>query len=175
MATFEQRASGYWQAKIRRKGHAPESKTFRTKTEAEAWARQVEAAIERGGFVSAATADRTTFDDLADNFEKDFAPHHYKGPAWKHKLKALRGRLGKLSLTAITPKVVANYRDNRLKDPDPRFKDPTTAPRVSGATVKTEIDLLSKILDVAQKEFGIALPAGNPVLGVRKPSGGEPC
>ena len=124
-------------------------------------------------FVTAYAAERTPFNDLADDFEKDFAPHHYRGEAWKHKLKALRGRLGKLSLTSITAKVIAGYRDARLKDPDPRFKDARTAPRLSGATVKTEINLLSKMFDVAQKEFGIALPAGNPVLGVRKPSSGK--
>ena len=57
--------------------------------------------------------------------------------------------------------------------PDPRFKDPETAPRLSSATVKSEIDLLSKVLDVAQKEFGITLPNGNPVAGVRKPKGSK--
>jgi len=173
MATYQQRDSGYWQAKVRRKGHPVESKTFRTKTEAEAWARQVEAAIERGSFVSASAAERTTFDDLADDFEKHFAPHHYRGAAWKYKLNALRQRLGKFALTAITAKTIAKYRDDRLTDPDPRFKNKDEAPRISGSTVKTEIDLLSKVLDVAQKEFGIALPAGNPVAGVRKPSGGK--
>lgn len=173
MATFELRTSGYWQAKVRRKGHSPESRTFEFKADAEIWARQIEAAIDRGAFVSASQAEKTTFSDLADDFEKDFAPHHYRGEAWKHKLKALRSRLGKLSLTSITAKVIAGYRDARLKDADPRFKVPSTAPRLSGATVKTEIDLLSKMFDVAQKEFGIALPAGNPVLGVRKPASGK--
>lgn len=43
MATFEQRESGYWQAKVRRKGWPKQSKTFRTKVEAEAWARGVDA------------------------------------------------------------------------------------------------------------------------------------
>lgn len=171
MASYQQRDSGYWQAKVRRKGHPVESKTFRTKTEAEAWARQIEAAIERGSFISATAAERTTFDDLADDFENNFAPHHYRGEAWKYKLNALRQRLGKLALTAITPKVITGYRDDRLTDPDPRFKDKDAAPKISGSTVKTEIDLLSKVLDVAQKEFGIALPAGNPVAGVRKPVG----
>lgn len=167
------RESGFYQAIVRRHGHKQQSKTFRTKTEAEDWARQTESAIDRGVFITAYAAERTTFSDLADDFEKDFAPHHYRGEAWKHKLKALRARLGKLALTAITAKVVTAYRDARLKDPDPRFKDKVTAPKLSGATVKTEIDLLSKILDVAQKEFGIALPAGNPVHGVRKPPGGK--
>lgn len=168
--SVRQRDSGYWQAVVRRRGQPQQSKTFRTKTEAEEWARQVEAAIDKGSYVSAAAAERTTFNNLADDYEKDFAPHHYRGSAWKHKIKALRGRLGNFSLTAITPKVITKYRDDRLRDADPRYKDPESASRISGATVKTEIDLLSKMLDVAQKEFGIALPAGNPVLGVRKPS-----
>lgn len=171
MATFRERESGYTQAIIRRRGHPVESRTFRTKTEAETWARQVEADIDRGSYQSASNAERTTFGDLADDFETDFAPHHYRGGAWKYKLSALRDRLKSYSLAAITPRVVAKYRDDRLKDPDPRFKKaPDKAPRISGATVKTEIDLLSKMLDVAQKEFGITLPAGNPVAGVRKPA-----
>jgi len=35
MATFEQRESGWWQAKIRRKGHPVQSKTFPSKRDAE--------------------------------------------------------------------------------------------------------------------------------------------
>jgi len=170
MATFRQRDSGYWQAIIRRKGQPDQSKTFRLRDDAERWARSVETEMDKGAFVSGATAEKTTFADLAKDFEKDFAPHHYRGKAWKFKLAALRARLDSYGLVAITPPVVAKYRDDRLRDSDLRYKkDLTKAPRVSPATVKSEIDLLSKILDVAQKEFGIALPAGNPVLGVRKP------
>lgn len=37
-----------WRAQVRRKGHAPQCKTFRVKAQAEAWARQIEAAIDAG-------------------------------------------------------------------------------------------------------------------------------
>ncbi len=174
MATFEQRESGWWQAKIRRKGHPVQSKTYRLREDAEKWARGVETEMDKGAFVALGKAERTTFKDLAKDFETDFAPHHYRGAAWKHKLAHLVAKLGSYSLVAITPQAVAKYRDDRLKEPDPRYKNNlAAAPRISGATVKTEIDLLSKVLDVAQKEFGIALPAGNPVAGVRKPKGGK--
>lgn len=171
MASIWQRESGYWQADIRRKGHPRQSKTFRLRAEAEVWSRAVESEMDKGAFVSATRAERTTFADLAADFEREFAPHHYRGFAWQHKLQHLRQKLGPFSLTALTPQVVAKYRDERLAEPDPRYKDATTAPRLSPATVKSEIDLLSKILDVGGKEFGIALPAGNPVAGVRKPKG----
>jgi len=172
MASFEQRESGYWQAKVRRKGQPTQSKSFRTKTAAESWARQVEAQIERGAFISTSRAEATLFKDLAKTFTEDFAPHHYRGKAWKTKLAHLVTRFGAFSLVALTSERVAWYRDQRLGDPDPRYKNPKTAPRISGATVKTELDLLSKVLDVASKEFSIPLPLGNPVAQIRKPKDG---
>jgi integrase len=76
------------------------------------------------------------------------------------------------ALSAITPPLVATYRDARLIAPDQRFsKNLINAPRVSKGTVKNELDMLSKVLDVTTKEFGIALPNGNSVAGIRKPSG----
>ena len=173
MASIKQRESGWWQAKVRRRGYPPQSKTFRTKVAAEAWARDVESGMDKGAFVSASKAERTSFKDLAKAFKRDFAPHHYRGQAWAHKLKHLQARLDAYSLAAITPSVITDYRDARLRDPDPRYKDAEKAPRVSAATVKTEIDLLAKLLDVAVKEFGIALPAGNPARSIRKPKVGQ--
>ena len=79
MAVFDQRDSGYWQARVRRKGWPAQSKTFRTKAEAETWARKVEAEIDRGSFVSASQAEGTSFKELAQRFKTEFAPQHYRG------------------------------------------------------------------------------------------------
>lgn len=130
--------------------------------------------MRRGAFVATAEAEKTTLKEIALRFATEFAPHHYRGVGWKHKLAHLVDRLGNYSLIALTPPVVARYRDGRLTDADPRYKNPHKAPRVSGATVKTELDLLSKLLDWAQKECGIALPSGNPVQSIRKPKNGTP-
>lgn len=170
MAVFDQRDSGYWQARIRRKGWPVQSRTFRTKSEAETWARSVEADMDRGAYVSAAAANKTLFKEVAIRFEKEFAPTHYRGGSWEFKLARLVARLGPYSLSSLTPDRVAWYRDQRLTDPDPRYKNSKDAPRVSGATVKTELDLLSKVLDVVGKEFGIPMPAGNPVELIRRPT-----
>lgn len=145
-------------------------KTFNYKDDAEKWARQMEAELDRGLYLPRRDAERTTFEELAGRFEKEYAPHHYRGNGWKHKLKHLRDNFGEYSLIAITPKLVGKYRDDRLTKPDPRYrKKPEDAPRLSPATVKTELDLLSKVLDVATKEFSITLPNGNPVASIRKP------
>jgi len=158
-----------WQAQVRRKGWPVQTRTFTSKRDAEAWARRVEADIERGCFISTTLAERTTFKEVAERFAAEYAPHHYRGESWRFKLDRLMERLGDFSLAAITPQLVANYRDERLADPDPRYTRHPSPPPVSPATVKTEIDLLSKVLTVAQQEFGITLPHGNPVLNIRKP------
>ena len=173
LAAITKRPEGTWQAKARRKGWPAQSKTFRTKALAQTWATAIESKMDSGTFVSTTEAERTTLDQLAERFRKEFAPGHYRGDGWTHKLDRLLERLGQFSLVALTPEIVAAYRDERMQDPDPRYKDPEKAPRVSGATVKTELDLLAKMLDVAQKEFSIALPLGNPVHNIRKPKSGE--
>jgi len=170
VASFEQRESGYWQAKVRRKGYPPQSKSFKAKAHAQAWARQIESEMDSGAFVSRSEAEGTTLKDFADRFSADFAKHHYRGQGWRYKLDRLVERLGSYSLAALTPVVVTWYRDTRLQDKDPRYKDKARAPFVSGATVKTELDLLAKVLDVAEKEFHIPLVIRNPVHSVRKPS-----
>jgi hypothetical protein len=49
MATFRRRGTK-WQAQIRFHGHPAMSRTLTLKNDAEAWARQVEASIERRDF-----------------------------------------------------------------------------------------------------------------------------
>jgi integrase len=171
MAVITKRDSGWHQAKVRRKGWPDQSKSFATKTEAQVWARQIEAGMDRGVFIPTNTAERTIFSELVKRFILEFAPHHYRATSWAHKLDHLVKHLGQYSIAAITPEVVAKYRDTRLAEPDARYKDAKQAPRVSGATVKQELDLLSKVFDVAAKEFSIPLPNGNPTKLIRKPGG----
>lgn len=171
MASFEQRESGYWQAKIRRRGWPPKSKTFRTKAEAETWARQLESEMDRGIFVSASDAERTTLGDLIGRFVKEFAPHHYRKredekEAWRFQCERLKEELGAYSLAALDQKLVAKYRDDRLAGKGNRKP-------VGDSTVRKEIFMLSKLLGFAETECGINLPRGNPVEKIRKPAEGR--
>jgi hypothetical protein len=47
MATITKRETG-WKAQVRRKGYSARTKTFTTKAQAEAWAREQEAQMDRG-------------------------------------------------------------------------------------------------------------------------------
>lgn len=155
MATIRKRGELQWQAIIKRRGHPLVSKTWNTRKEAEAWARQIESEIDRGIFVSRIETERTTLHDLIERYRVEVLPgkrgKHF-GPA----LKVLDEHFGKYSLAALSPKLVASFRDKRTKA------------GLSASTVKKEINLLSKLIDLAGKEWGVALPA-NPCAMVSRP------
>jgi len=166
MATISfQEGSKRWQAKIRIKGRKQQSKTFRLRSDAVAWARQAEDEIARGAYVSTSLAERTIFSEIVHRFVSEHAPLNYRvrsdgKEAWRFQCKHLTKALGQYSMAALTPPVIKKYMNDRLK-------------MVSGATVRKEINLLSKIIKVAAQDFEVALPGGNPVANVRKPSEGK--
>lgn len=172
MATFKQRASGWWQACVRRKGFPEQYKTFEKKIDAEAWARDIENKMDRGIFQDRSEAEQTTLGDLIKAFKTEFAPHHYrkredKKEAWRFQCDRLDEELGEYSLAVLDQRLVANYRDTRLKGKGEK------RPAVAESTVRKELYILSKILDFGQNEKGFLLPRGNPVDKIRKPSDGK--
>ena len=73
-----------------------------------------------------------------------------------YKAKSVRAELGDSSLAAITPDLVADYRDKRL------------AAGKSASTVRLELSLLSHLFTIAIKEWRVGLMY-NPVGNIRKP------
>ncbi|WP_205230422.1 hypothetical protein [Azospira oryzae] len=88
MATIIKRGEN-WQAKIRRDGFPAQSKTFRTKTEADAWARAQEAEMDRGAWRDRSKADSTTLYKLLERYAKDVAPTKRGVETEKLRLKTL--------------------------------------------------------------------------------------
>ncbi|MBT9591800.1 MAG: tyrosine-type recombinase/integrase, partial [Thiobacillus sp.] len=155
MATIRKRGELQWQAIVKRRGHPLVSKTWDTRKEAEAWARQIESEMDRGVFVSRAEVERTTLNDLIERYRIEVLPSKL-GKHFKPSLNVLDEHLGKYSLAALSPKLVAGFRDKRTKA------------GLSASTVKKEINLLSKLIDIAGKEWGISLSA-NPCAMVSRP------
>lgn len=67
MATFSKR-DGRWRAQVRRIGHSPLSKTFATRGEAAAWARDVEHKIDRGQSID--PGRKTTFREVLSAYRE---------------------------------------------------------------------------------------------------------
>jgi len=103
MATFRNR-NGKWQARIQRQGQVPVSKSFNTRQDAERWARQVEAQMDQGRFVSLRLDERTTLGDLVTRYMAEVTPLMKSAETDLIRLTALkRNPLCKLSLVALTP------------------------------------------------------------------------
>jgi len=67
MATFRNR-HGKWQARVRRVEQRPISMSFQNKQDAERWARQVEADIDKGSYTNVAPAERMLFKDIIERY-----------------------------------------------------------------------------------------------------------
>lgn len=155
MATLRNR-SGKWQARVVRKGHIPVAKTFQAKQDAERWARQVESDMDKGSYSSPVLAERTTFKEVVERYIKEVTPTMRSLIEDTFRLKKLsKHPLCKLSMAALTPTRIAEYRDERLKT-------------VTSGTVIRELSYLSSIINHSRREWGINII--NPVQLVKKPA-----
>lgn len=153
MATFLKRGTK-WQAKVRIKGYPAQSKVFTFKSDAERWAKDTEVAIQRGLFFDRTKAETTTLSELVSRYRDEVLPT-LKG---KHLLPALRkveAEFGSYAVACITSEMVSRYRNERLKT-------------CAASTVKKEINLLSRLLDLGGKEWGVPI-AVNPCAMVSRP------
>ena len=159
MATIIKTPSSTWKAIIRKSGWPTTIKTFRTKRDAQDWARHTEDDMVRGVYIDRADSDRLLLEKALDRYLKEVSltKKPSTSTAEHHRAKALKAALGDYSLAAITPDLIAEYRDNRLS------KD------MSPSTVRLELSLLSHLFTMAIKEWRVGL-IYNPVSNIRKPA-----
>ena len=150
-----QRRDDKWQVRVRRKGFPLEVKSFTSRQDAERWARSVETEMDRGSYVSRSEAESTTLKDVLERYIAEVCPSKRGGVDEAIRLRATcRTKLAQLSMAALSPKAIAEYRDERLK-------------QVMPGTVIRELSYLSSIINHARREWGINIT--NPVASVRKP------
>jgi hypothetical protein len=114
MATIRRRKSA-WQVQIRRLSHQV-SRTFRLRADAELWARQLEAELDRGGLPVDSRRLRTlTLADLLRRYEAEIVPRKRGADREVYMLRViLRHPVARASLHLLTTAEIAKYRDDRL-------------------------------------------------------------
>jgi integrase len=155
MATIRKKGDLQWHVQVRKKGHPTQTRTFTTRADAQRWGKETEIAIERGLFFDRTVAERTTLSSLIERYRKDVLPEK----SGKHLAPALRqldAAFGQYAVSSITSEMIATHRNDRLKT-------------VSASTIRKEINLLSKLFDLAGKEWGIPI-AANPCAMVSLPA-----
>jgi hypothetical protein len=144
------------------------TKTFQFKRDAKNWARDTEAEMVRGVYIERSVSEKLTIAKALEQYLAEVTPT--KRPATQiaeaSKAKALIKELGKYSLAALTPEIIAKYRDKRLAGD--LNDDGVRIPR-SNDTVRLELALLGHMSTTAIKKWRVGL-LNNPVLNIRRPA-----
>ncbi len=155
MATFRKRGPYQWQAQVRKKGHFSQTKTFETRAAAEKWAREIEYEMDRGIFVSRTEAESTSLRELLERYREEVTPLKKGALPEAARIDALlRHTLAARIVASIRGVDIARYRDERLK-------------KVTPATVKRDLVVLSHLFEIARKEWGMHVQ--NPVRDIKLP------
>jgi integrase len=155
VASIHKRGNG-WQARVRRQGHPAVTRTFTRRRDAEQWARAPELTIERGGLADLGETRRTRLSELLSRYSDEVLPSKRSWRSERSRIQRLTTELGHHSLATLRASHVAMYRDARLRSVGPQ-------------AVKHELSPLRRILNLSEREWGLFLPAGNPVSGIRMP------
>ncbi|MGH8658206.1 MAG: hypothetical protein ACREV4_06955, partial [Gammaproteobacteria bacterium] len=133
MATLVKTPAASWKAIVRKIGWPQVIKTFRTKRDAEDWARRVEDEMVRGVYIDRAPSERMTLKAGLTRYLAEVKPSKRACTLLGERQKAMPifEKLGDYSLAAVTPDIVAGYRDERL------------AEGKSNTTVRLELAVLS--------------------------------
>jgi len=113
MASIHKR-NGKFQAQVRRSGIQSITKTFQTKSDAQAWARQIEASLDRGD-LDQVKIRQYTLGDLIQRYAAEITPRKKQAPQEKYRLRWLLDHsIAKVRLDKFGPQHISLYRDERL-------------------------------------------------------------
>ena len=156
MATIRHLSNKTWQAIIRRKGSPKQYKTFSSKLEALQWAREIETDVDKGTLIDYKLASQTTLNDIIDRYQNECQLINRSYKRENSRLRLLRKHLGDFSIDRLTPNRIGLFRDLRLSH------------GLSPATIVKDLNTLSKLIKIAQREWGLYL-ATNPISLIQKP------
>lgn len=161
MATIRKTIHGTWQVQIRRKGYPTQTSTFDKKSDAEAWARNVEGEMDKGEFKDRRNAQSTTLYEVLQRYLEREAPKLKSKESVEFRIEAFKAhKIAKYSMTALTPTVIQTWIEERLKD------------KVSGSTVNRELSVLRSAIKKGILSYELNID--NPVHAVHRPKEAPP-
>jgi integrase len=160
MATITKRENGKWQAKCRRKGYSVQSKTFRMKSEASMWARDVENAMDQSVFRSTCAAESLTIANGLEKYWAEALSNKKSADKMKYMIDRLKIVFKAFRMIDLSIDAIRDYKSYRLK-------------QVKNETVRKELSMLKRFINYAMSVWQIHLPKGNPVISVLLPEKGK--
>lgn len=151
-----------YRARIRIQGMPDESASFPTRTHAKEWARKKESEMKEARYFPRNEGKNRTFAHFVDHYIEKILP---KNPDAYTKQKQLmlwwKSHLGSYYLSHITPSMIAELRDQLLRETTRLYK------LRSASTVNRYLAALSQAFNMGIKELGWLKE--NPVLFIQRP------
>lgn len=151
-----------YHVQIRIKGSPPQYASFKSKTKMKDWIQNTESAIREGRHFKTTEAKKHTLGELIDRYIRDILPTKKKSQEKQTmQLTWWRKQIGCYLLSEITPSMIAEQRDNLLRETTQRktTRNPSTVVRYMAA--------LSHAFSIAVKEWGWI--EDSPIRKVSKP------
>lgn len=167
MASIEKRVAAdgsiSYRAKIRRTGELPISKTFARKTDAQVWAREIEARSDKGFAIPSREQVMRPLGDAIDRWLVERLPELSETDRGNARRIALwwKDDLGVVALTRLDPETIERSR-NKLRDEKDAEGNPARTPQ----RVNRYIATLSRILGYAHKT--LRWIEANPCMAVKR-------
>lgn len=137
-----------WRVQIRRKGYEQQSAYFDRKSDAETWARKIEAAIDAGKHPIGSEAKKHTIAEVIERYIREVLPRKKSTKDQRQQLLVWRDLLGVLRLSEITPDRLIKAR-GAISQHKGR-----SGGLVTSATVNRYWAALNHALEIAVREFG---------------------
>ncbi|WP_291734772.1 site-specific integrase [Leisingera sp. F5] len=137
-----------WRAQIRRKGYEQQSAYFDRKSDAEAWARQIEAGIDAGKNPIGSEAKKHTLADVIDRYVLEVLPGKKSAKDQNQQLGVWKTLLGDLKLAEITTDRLLKARTS-ISEHRGRHGG-----KVTNATVNRYWAALHHVLETTVREYG---------------------
>jgi len=154
MATIRKRL-GKWEVRIRRSSNQSISRTFLEKGNADKWAREYEAKLEKGLYEDLSHANSITLKELLQQYRDDVSSTKRGYKEEKYKINKLcKDQIASFKLAKITPLKLRKFQDSWSLSHNP-------------STVNKYITLISVAIKYARQMLGIYLP-NNPCDFVKR-------
>jgi len=153
---------GKWQAKIRKNGFPPATKTFLRQIDAEAWARKTESEMERGIWRDSSEAEATTLLHALERYEREVTISKKSAKRESTRIRAWKThKLASRSLASIRGKDIADFRDSERRR------------GLAENSIRLDIALISHVFETARREWGFETLV-NPCRLIKLPASSKP-
>lgn len=143
--SIKRQVSVGWQVRIRRQGAPDLTKTFPLHQLAKDWAAEKEGEIVKRQFIDYREADRHSLGDLLLKYDGLCLAHKPKDDPDRVRIAKLsKLPIASIKMSLLLSSDITDFRDKRLNE-------------VKGSTVTKELELLSRVITVARREWKIYL------------------